>query len=150
MKKKEKILIIILLGIVLIMAILAIVKNQKESQKNIVEEINEEEEFTRILEDGTKLNVSTKLNETKMVDKLKIYNIQLTSKNDQTVFLADVESSEDKEITLVDIVLLNKNGNELTTITGVIGKTKAGGVQQLNCVVTSDYANAYDFKVIVK
>ena len=38
MKKKEKILIIILLGIVLIMAILAIVKNQKESQKNIVEE----------------------------------------------------------------------------------------------------------------
>lgn len=150
MKKKEKILIILLLGIVLIMAILAIVKNQKESQKNIVEEINEEEEFTRILEDGTKLNVSTKLNETKMVDKLKIYNIQLTSKNDQTVFLADVESSEDKEITLVDIVLLNKNGNELTTITGVIGKTKAGGVQQLNCVVTSDYANAYDFKVIVK
>lgn len=150
MKKKEKILIIILLGIVLIMAILAIVKNQKESQKNIVEEINEEEEFTRILEDGTKLNVSTKLNETKMVDKLKIYNIQLTSKNDQTVFLADVESSEDKEITLVDIVLLNKNGSELTTITGLIGKTKAGGVQQLNCVVTSDYANAYDFKVIVK
>lgn len=150
MKKKEKILIIILLGIVLIMAILVIVKNQKESQKNIVEEINEEEEFTRILEDGTKLNVSTKLNETKMVDKLKIYNIQLTSKNDQTVFLADVESSEDKEITLVDIVLLNKNGNELTTITGLIGKTKAGGVQQLNCVVTSDYANAYDFKVIVK
>ena len=144
MKKKEKILIILLLGIVLIMAILAIVKNQKESQKNIVEEINEEEEFTRILEDGTKLNVSTKLNETKMVDKLKIYNIQLTSKNDQTVFLADVESSEDKEITLVDI------GNELTTITGLIGKTKAGGVQQLNCVVTSDYANAYDFKVIVK
>ncbi|GEM_PF-3059052 len=150
MKKKEKILIILLLGIVLIMAILAIVKNQKESQKNIVEGINEEEEFTRILEDGTKLNVSTKLNETKMVDKLKIYNIQLTSKNDQTVFLADVESSEDKEITLVDIVLLNKNGNELTTITGLIGKTKAGGVQQLNCVVTSDYANAYDFKVIVK
>ncbi len=150
MKKKEKILIILLLGIVLIMAILAIVKNQKESQKNIVEEINEEEEFTRILEDGTKLNVSTKLNETKMVDKLKIYNIQLTSKNDQTVFLADVESSEDKEITLVDIVLLNKNGSELTTITGLIGKTKAGGVQQLNCVVTSDYANAYDFKVIVK
>jgi hypothetical protein len=149
-KKKEKILIILLLGIVLIMAILAIVKNQKESQKNIVEGINEEEEFTRILEDGTKLNVSTKLNETKMVDKLKIYNIQLTSKNDQTVFLADVESSEDKEITLVDIVLLNKNGNELTTITGLIGKTKAGGVQQLNCVVTSDYANAYDFKVIVK
>jgi len=132
------------------MAILAIVKNQKESQKNIVEGINEEEEFTRILEDGTKLNVSTKLNETKMVDKLKIYNIQLTSKNDQTVFLADVESSEDKEITLVDIVLLNKNGSELTTITGLIGKTKAGGVQQLNCVVTSDYANAYDFKVIVK
>ena len=150
MKKKEKILIILLLGIVLIMAILAIVKNQKESQKNIVEGINEEEEFTRILEDGTKLNVSTKLNETKMVDKLKIYNIQLTSKNDQTVFLADVESSEDKEITLVDRVLLNKNGNELTTITGLIGKTKAGGVQQLNCVVTSDYANAYDFKVIVK
>lgn len=150
MKKKEKILIILLLGIVLMMAILAIVKNQRESQKNIVEEINEEEEFTRILEDGTKLNVSTKLNETKMVDKLKIYNIQLTSKNDQTVFLADVESSEDKEITLVDIVLLNKNGNELTTITGLIGKTKAGGVQQLNCVVTSDYANAYDFKVIVK
>ena len=72
--------------------------------------------------------------------------------NGQSVLLADAENDtgKDIDIMLLDIILLDKNGNELTTITGIIGNLKAGEKQQLNSSVTSDYANAYDFRVVIK
>ena len=105
-----------------------------------------------MLEDGTKLNTSTKLSETKTVDGLKIGNIQLTMQNGQSVLLADAENDtgKDIDIMLLDIILLDKNGNELTTIAGIVGDLKVGEKQRLNSSVTSDYANAYDFKVVAK
>ena len=155
MKKKEKrgLLILILVAIAIITT-LAIITNRKEKEVNSdsTEENKVVEEFVQVLEDGTKLNTSTKLSETKTVDGLKIGNIQLTMQNGQSVLLADAENDtgKDIDIMLLDIILLDKNGNELTTIAGIIGNLKAGEKQQLNSSVTSDYANAYDFKVVIK
>ena len=155
MKKKEKrgLLILILVAIAIITT-LAIITNRKEKEVNSdsTEENKVVEEFVQVLEDGTKLNTSTKLSETKTVDGLKIGNIQLTMQNGQSVLLADAENDtgKDIDIMLLDIILLDKNGNELTTIAGIIGDLKAGEKQQLNSSVTSDYANAYDFKVVIK
>ena len=155
MKEKEKrgLLILIIIAIAII-TILAIITNRKGKEVNndATEENKVVEEFVQVLEDGTKLNTSTKLSETKIVNGLKIGNIQLTMQNGQSVLLADVENDtgKDIDIMLLDIILLDKNGNELTTITGIIGNLKAGEKQQLNSSVTSDYANAYDFKVVIK
>lgn len=155
MKKKEKrgLLILILVAIAIITT-LAIITNRKGKEVNSdsTEENKVVEEFVQVLEDGTKLNTSTKLSETKIVDGLKIGNIQLTMQNGQSVLLADAENDtgKDIDIMLLDIILLDKNGNELTTIAGIVGDLKAGEKQQLNSSVTSDYANAYDFRVVIK
>ncbi len=155
MKKKEKrgLLILILVAIAIITT-LAIITNRKGKEVNSdsTEEDKVVEEFVQVLEDGTKLNTSTKLSETKIVDGLKIGNIQLTMQNGQSVLLADAENDtgKDIDIMLLDIILLDKNGNELTTIAGIVGDLKAGEKQQLNSSVTSDYANAYDFRVVIK
>ena len=155
MKEKEKrgLLILILVAIAIITT-LAIITNRKGKEVNsdATEENKVVEEFVQVLEDGTKLNISTKLSETKIVDGLKIGNIQLTMQNGQSVLLADAENDtgKDIDIMLLDIILLDKNGNELTTIAGIVGNLKAGEKQQLNSSVTSDYANAYDFRVVIK
>lgn len=155
MKKKEKrgLLILILVAIAIITT-LAIITNRKGKEVNSdsTEENKVVEEFVQVLENGTKLNTSTKLSETKIVDGLKIGNIQLTMQNGQSVLLADAENDtgKDIDIMLLDIILLDKNGNELTTIAGIVGDLKAGEKQQLNSSVTSDYANAYDFRVVIK
>lgn len=155
-KEKRGLLILIIVAILIIEAILIITvlaimvnKKWKETNSSVTEEA---EEFVQVLEDGTKLNISTKLSETKIVDGLKIENIQLTMKNGQSVLLAEVENNtgKDIDIMLLDIILLDKNENEIATIAGIIGELKAGEKQQLNSSVTSDYANAYDFKVVIK
>ena len=146
-QEKRNIGILIIVGIIII-AVLVNVKNktnERRAQEN-------QEENVQLLEDGTKLNTSSKLNTDKELDGLKISDIQLTNQNGQTVLLANVtnQSQTATEVTLVDIIILDKNGEELTTLTGVISPLKPGGSTQLNTGVTSDYANAYDFQIIKK
>ena len=154
MSKKEKrgLLILIIVAIAIIVTLVIILNVRGKKSNNEAEENEVVEEFVQVLEDGTKLNTSTKLSETKIVDGLKIGNIQLTMQNGQSVLLADAENDtgKDIDIMLLDIILLDKNGNELTTIAGIVGDLKAGEKQQLNSSVTSDYANAYDFRVVIK
>ena len=154
MSKEEKrgLLILIIVAIAIIVTLVIILNVRGKKSNNDAEENEVVEEFVQVLEDGTKLNTSTKLSETKIVDGLKIGNIQLTMQNGQSVLLADAENDtgKDIEIMLLDIILLDKNGNELTTIAGIVGDLKAGEKQQLNSSVTSDYANAYDFRVVIK
>mgnify|MGYP004500960195 FL=1 len=154
MSKEEKrgLLILIIVAIAIIVTLVIILNVRGKKSNNDAEENEVVEEFVQVLEDGTKLNISTKLSETKIVDGLKIGNIQLTMQNGQSVLLADAENDtgKDIDIMLLDIILLDKNGNELTTIAGIIGNLKAGEKQQLNSSVTSDYANAYDFRVVIK
>lgn len=153
MKKNEKIFI---LGLVIITIIVAIVfiasRSAKKKESNQPEENQVTEEYVKVLEDGTKLNTSTKLNETKNVNGLQIGNIQLTNQNEQSVLLAEVtnNSGKDTDVMLIDIILLDKNGDEIVTVGGIIAPMKQGEKTQLNTSMTLDYANAYDFKVVVK
>ena len=149
MKKKEKrmILIIVLVGALIIGGLLI----WKNAAKNNNEEGPQQpkEEFVQVLEDGTKLNISNKLKEEKTIKGLKIGNIQLTEQNGQSVLLADVrnEGTQDVEMFLINIILVDKEGKEIATIPGIVSPVKAGATVQLNAGITEDYANAYDFKV---
>lgn len=150
MKKKEKKMILILIIVsILIIGIIWLVTRPKKEE--IVE--NEVvEEFVQVLDDGTKLNTSSKLQEEKTINGLKIGNIQLTEKNGQLVLLADVTNptEKDSEIFLIDIILYDKTGKEIATVPGIVSPIKAGGKTQLNAGITEKYANAYDFKVVKK
>lgn len=163
MKKNEKIIIFILL-VVLIIAIIAFMVNQNKNVKelnnenmteenNLVEENNTvEEEFTQLLDNGVKLNTSEELGKTKQVGSFKFENIQLTEQDDQSILLADVTNTSSKatDVTLVDVVLLDKNGKEIVTVGGIIKALKPGEKTQFNTSMTLDYANTYDFKIVIK
>lgn len=157
MKKNEKIIIsILLLVLVIAIIIFAVNKNKKEEDNN--ENINTEtennvtEEFVQVLEDGTKLNTSTKLNETKQVGIYKFENIQVTEKDGQSLILADVTntSKNETDAKIVDIKLLDKDGKEIVTIGGIISPLKSGETKQFNSSMSLDYANIYDFEIILK
>ena len=54
------------------------------------------------------------------------------------------------EMQLVDITLLNKNGEEIITIGGIIEALEPGANTQFNSSMTLDYTNVYDFKITLK
>ena len=142
MKKKEKILILVLL-IILIIAIILQNKNTKKETKII----EKKDEFSQTINEETKLNISTRLTEKKYLDGLEIDKIQLTCKDGQTTLLANVINKTDKktEAKLVDIIFIDKDGNELKKIGGVISALNAGESAKLNSNVSGDYTNVYNF-----
>ena len=73
-------------------------------------------------------------------------------KSSQTVLLADVTNtgSTETSIQLVDVTLLDENGNEIITVGGIISPLKPGAKTQFNAGMTLDYANTYDFKITLK
>ena len=152
MKKKEKRMILILLVVLVIAVVIFVVSKNKKGNEENTEENKVVEEFVQVLEDGTRLNTSTKLNEMKKFEGLEFGNIQLTNSNGQSVLLADVKNTTQAEtgLMLVNVTLIDKNGNELGTVGGIISPLKPGESKQFNTSMTIDYANAYDFKITKK
>lgn len=158
MKTKEKKIIIILVSIVLILGIAYLITkgNNTKNVNNNVEEIKEEsqniEKFVKIQEDGTKVNISSKLQEEKELEGLKIGDIRITEKEGQFLLLAKVRNTTNSDIEpfYINIELLNEKGDKIATVTGAISAIKAGNKAILSAAVTEDYANAYDFKVTRK
>lgn len=152
MKKKEKQMIAILVAITIIVIILAIVLSK--GRKGEVEEENTtvEEEFVDVLEDGTRLNTSDKLQEKKTIDGMEITNFQLTEKDNVTLLLGTVTnvSTTTKGDYPVNVKIIDKQGNEIITIDAFLGPLEPGESTQFSTSATFDYANAYDFSVTRK
>ena len=156
MKYKDKKFNLILIVILIIILIISFFINKIGKDKNEIQEQTQNtesgEEFVYELEDGTKLNISEKFNETKNIDGIEISNIQFTYKDGQTVLLANVTNNTGKavDMTLVDIKLLDEQENEIITVGGIISPMQVGETTQLNASMTMDYANAYDFEITLK
>lgn len=154
MKKKEKRLILVLIAILVIVLIIGLFIKKNKNKENEIQNQNTatDEKFVQVLEDGTKLNKSSKFNETKNIDGIEISNIQFTYKDGQTVLLADVINNSGKavDMTLLDIKLLDEQGNEIITVGGIISPMQVGETSQLNASMTMDYANAYDAEITLK
>ncbi len=160
MKKKEKIWIAILLVITIVVIIFAVTrKNGSEvantnsipdSDTTLVEK--PEEKFVDIAEDGTKVNTSEALKTNKTVGNVEFSDIQLTQKNGETVLIANAKNtgSTASEMFAVDITLIDENGNDLVTVTGLVAPLSAGATTQFETSMTLDFANAYDFRVSAK
>lgn len=169
-KEKEKdlflkiVLIAIIVGII-VFIIINIVKS-KNSEEGVgqnyqnqngesqqVEENAVKEEFVQQTDDGTKVNVGSKITDDKDVNGLKFTNVQLTEKNNQSTLLADVENATGKNLTdytNLDITFLTKDGQEIITVKGILPPLKSGDKTQFNTGLTQDVANAYDIKIKVE
>ncbi len=152
MKRNNKTIYIILLIIILVIILFIVKQNRKDNNVNTIEQEASQGQLVQELENGTKLNISSKLNEEKETDGLKFTNIELTQQNKQTVLLADVTNISENatELKLVDVVFLDREGNEIITVGGIISPLESGEKTQFNTSMTLDYTNVYDFKIIMK
>lgn len=151
-KNNKKYLIIgIAIIIVVIIVIILVQQNKEESKESNTTGENVAESYVEEIDSGVKLNKSTKLNEAKEVEGLTIANIQLSGESGITTLLADVtnKSGAKTESKTVEITLIDYEGKELTTVPGIIKALDVGETTQLNISLTSDYVNAYDFRVKV-
>lgn len=155
-KKNSKMAKAIITLLIIILAIIGIVflvkNNNKENEQNQNNETTTRPSYVEEIDSGVKINKSTKLNEAKEVSGYQITNIQLTTESGMTTLLADVTNNTGNKtrVQMVDITLLDEEGKELTTVTGIIDELEAGEKTQLNIAMTSDYINAYDFRVNLK
>lgn len=123
MKKNKKIAIGILGAITIIVIIVVIVMNTRDRKQSRVEET-----FVEVLEDGTKLNNSSKLHETKQIDGMELTSIQLTEKNNVTLLLGTITNTSNttRGGYPVKVKIVDKQGNEKVTIEAFIEKLEPG------------------------
>lgn len=152
MKPEEKKLILILVIITVVVGVIAFFAMRGKNNQNSGTQTKNEnvtDEYVQKLEDGSKLNVSEELRKTKTLDGLEINNIQLREINGITKLLADVENKTGStvEAKTVNIKILDKSGNTITEIAGVVDRLESGKKTQLNIGVTGDVSNAYNFEI---
>ncbi len=148
MKNKEKKMILILVAITAIAIIgLLIIKGSKDNKEE--ENTAPKEEFVNVLEDGTQLNTSSKLHETKKFEGMEISNFQLTEKENVTLLLGTItNTTETKQGGYpVDIKVVDKQQQEIATVGAYMPPLEAGQSAQLSANATADFANAYDFTI---
>lgn len=121
---------------------------QEQEQDKEIEEEEQKDTYATKLEDGTRLNTSSELKETKTYKDLEISNIQFTEKNGSSVLLADVtnKGSETHEKETVKIIITEEDGSK-TEVRALIGEIKAGETVKLNTSMTADKVNAKDFEI---
>ena len=151
MRKNEKktLLITIIVGVIIIGGLILWTNSRKSKPTSGNETNTNTEEFVEVLEDGSKLNKSEQFSKTKKLDVLEIRDIQFREIGGITTLLATVENKSGKAVEKrwIKVDVLDKSGNTITTVRGIINAMNAGETTQLNMGVTADVANAYDFKV---
>lgn len=133
---------IIVICIILLIAIGSILLYYNKNSSN-------QEKYAEILEDGTKVNTSSKLAKTRIVDDLEITNIQLVLKDEISTITADVinNTNEVKGNFNVELKIIDKKGNEFITLSAYVERVEPGQTVRLDAAATLDFANAYDIEI---
>ena len=148
MNKSERKQAMIMIGVMLAIVIILLgVKTLKKDKQGNVETKNEA--YVETQEDGTKLNISSKLKETKKLGDLEFSNIRLTSKNGESYLTATVKNTSSVKAgdEFTTITVLDEDGNTLTRVDAYLGTIAAGQETTLSSKTSCDFANAYDFNV---
>lgn len=157
MKKQEKkgLLILILVAVLIISVIWFITKGndeEEETRNPLVGTGTTSSEYIKEENDGTQVNTSDKVAETRQIDGIVIRDIRLEKSNGITRLIADLTNTtgQAKDRFLVDIQLFDKSGKQIGTIPGIVGKTQPGETIQMQVGITEDFVGAYDFKIVKK
>ena len=151
MKKQEKrlILILIIVSALIITIIWFVTRNKEDNNVGETTENVEQGEFTKVEADGTIVNTSEKLKQTKENLGFSITNINFMKKGNETILTARVTNNtgEAQGDFLGQLVLLDKRGNEIGRIPAMITETENGEAIDIETTITESYANAYDFRL---
>ena len=147
MRKWEKYWILGLIVLVVLVLIIVGVRNNKKEEQTPTNE--PEEKYVQVQEDGTKVNISNKLKETKKLGNLSISNISLKSQGNESFVTANVKntgSSTDGD-KFITITVLDDKQNVITKVDAYLSTIEPGEETVLRSTTSADFANAYDFKV---
>ena len=151
MKKQEKrmILILIIVSALIITIIWFATRNKENNNVGGTTENVEQGEFTKVEADGTIVNTSEKLKQTKENLGFSITNINFVKKGNETILTARVTNNTGAEqgSFFGKIVLLDKSGKEIGRIPVMISETQSGEAIDIETSITESYANAYDFRL---
>ena len=151
MKKKQSkkllwVLTIVFLIIVCVTVIFVKIFTKNDNNKNLA---GNNDNFSKIISDGTRINISEKLNENKKIDDLDITNIELKSDGQVTQLTAIINNNTGK--TKGDypakVIFIDSNNNEIAEMGIYIKKLQPGESTILNGKITFDYTNAYNFNI---
>ena len=155
-RKKSRKIRITICGIIIIIVLIGLLKIVfKKDTKNTEDSENEFTlynssiaDYVKENENGTKINLSPKINQDMKLNELDIKNIQLTCKNGITTLLADVlnNTNKDSEMKNINIKLLDENNKEIRTVSGYIPALKIGETTKLNVSMSSNLIIAYYIK----
>ena len=156
MTRDEKRWIILLVAVLLIAIFLIVgliksrdvVKEEIKQNENKIEQVRNEE-YVEILDDGTKVNTSNKLRENKQFNGLKINNITIEEKENETILEAEITNTTNKAQGDYAIYLKIKDdkGKEIKKIAGYINHIEPNEKTKLKIKTSYDFANAYDFEI---
>ena len=137
MKNKGKLILAILIVILVIIAIVWFFSNNSKKVDTYYE----------VLEDGTKLNNSEKLKETKQFDGLEFSEIELNEKDNSILIQATVKNTSTSVTPsgVVKLIFVDKEENELGTINWLAPELQPNDSTQLTTSAETDVINAYDF-----
>ena len=132
--------ILVVLIAVLAVSIVSFVKNRNTDPDS---------KYVKIEEDGTKVNTSKKLAETKVIDGIEIKDITLKEKNNITVLEVTAlnTNKELKEGFTVNIEFVDDNNNVITKMIGYISTLEAGESTTIRNQTTLDFANSYNINI---
>ena len=151
MKKQEKrmLLILVIVSALIITIIWFATRNKENNNVGGTTENVEQGEFTRVEADGTIVNTSEKLKQTKEDLGFSITNINFVKKGNETILTARVTNNTGAEqgSFFGKIVLLDKSGKEIGRIPVMISETQSGEAIDIETSITESYANAYDFRL---
>lgn len=149
MKKKEKRMILILILVsILIVGIVWLVTRPKTNKSNASGSVAQGE-FTKVDNEGTIVNTSEKINEDREELGFSITNVKLEEKNGETIISARItnKTESNQESFFGNIVLFDKQGNEIGRIPTMVSETQKGESIDIEASITESYVNAYDFKL---
>ena len=151
MKSQEKrmLLILVIVSALIITIIWFATRNKENNNVGGTTENVEQGEFTKVEADGTIVNTSEKLKQTKENLGFSITNINFVKKGNETILTARVTNNtgEAQGDFLGKIVLLDKSGKEIGRIPVMISETQNGEAIDVETSITESYANAYDFRL---
>ena len=151
MKKQEKrmLLILVIVSALIITIIWFATRNKENNNVGGTTENVEQGEFTKVEADGTIVNTSEKLKQTKEDLGFSITNINFVKKGNETILTARVTNNTGAEqgSFFGKIVLLDKSGKEIGRIPVMISETQNGEAIDIETTITESYANAYDFRL---
>ena len=164
MTDKEKKVVFTLIGVMVVILLIVLCvkafgnggddnKNTVATNKVTTNVAGGNEQYTTTLDDGTKLNTSDKLQNSKTYKTVEIGNIQVTTDpNGNSAIIANVKNtgSATFEKEVVSLTLLGDNNQEIRKLDVQLPKVEAGKTEQSNWMVTGDVANIKDFKIEAK